>query len=233
MLSFQEYRIYGQDRARYIDDNFSLLRSKIRAQHPAHRASLRALLRHLLLVSSHSDKNKMTVGVLALYFSFPVSRKAQILNDSGPVYVKDLILEDLIQNANTLFDERPLRSPPVPSSDVPESPSTPTLTSLFLSPLLGLPSSQTLKEGAETSTGEKVIPKARGTKDMETMSNSIQAPPEVSAKVTPTSVAEWRLQVPSRLPPQPAIPQSPSESVLSSLSDFPLSSATSLQTRMA
>ena len=46
-------------------------------------------------------------------------------------------------------------------------------------------------------------------------------------------VAEWRAQVPSGLPPQPAIPQHPPESEPSSTPNFPLSSATSLQTRMA
>jgi hypothetical protein len=114
---------------------------------------------------------------------------------------------------------------------------TPSPTPL-LSPLLGLPSSdssQTIMEGVETSTGEKVIPKARDTKAIETLANSIQAPPEVSVPVAPSSVAEWRLQVLSQLPPQPealTITQSPTESVLSSISDFSLSSATSLQTRM-
>ena len=37
----------------YTGDNFSVLRSKIRELHPVHRASLEALLRHLLNVSSH------------------------------------------------------------------------------------------------------------------------------------------------------------------------------------
>lgn len=45
-------------------------------------------------------------------------------------------------------------------------------------------------------------------------------------------VAEWRVQVPSGLPPQPAISQHPIESEPSSTSNFPLSSATSLQTKM-
>ena len=49
----------------YTEDNFSLLRSKIRELHPVHRASLEALLRHLLKVASHSDKNGMTVKTLS------------------------------------------------------------------------------------------------------------------------------------------------------------------------
>ena len=112
-----------------------------------------------------------------------------------------------------------------------ESHLTPSPNS-FINPLLGLrfPSSQTLNEGVETAMGER----ARTVKAVETMSNSILAPPELSAQVAP-SVAQWRLQVPSQLPLQPevpTIPQSPSESALSSIPDFPLSFATSLQTRM-
>ena len=49
----------------YTEVNFSLLRSKIRGLRPVHRASLEALLRHLLTVASHSDKNRMTVKELA------------------------------------------------------------------------------------------------------------------------------------------------------------------------
>ena len=103
-----------------------------------------------------------------------------------------------------------------------ESRLAPSPTSL-LSPLLGLPSSN---EGVETTAQEQVIPEVRGTEAVETLPNNI--PPEV---VSPTSVAEWRLRQ-SRLPPQPeplTIPQSPPESVPSSTSDFPFSSATSLQ----
>ena len=50
---------------KYTKDNFSLLRSKIRELHPVHRESLKALLRHLLKVASHSDKNGMTVEILS------------------------------------------------------------------------------------------------------------------------------------------------------------------------
>jgi len=121
----------------------------------------------------------------------------------------------------------------LPSDAAMESHLTPSLTPL-LSPLLGLPSSQTLTEGVETTSQEQVpvvIPGARGTKAVETLVNS--TPAEV-VSAPPTSVAEWRLRQ-SRLPPHPeplAIPQSPPQSMLSNTSDFPLSSATSLQTAM-
>ncbi|KAH9049277.1 hypothetical protein EDB83DRAFT_1409645 [Lactarius deliciosus] len=45
MLSLQDYRNYIQNRARYTQNGFSLLRSKIRELRPVHRASLQALLR--------------------------------------------------------------------------------------------------------------------------------------------------------------------------------------------
>lgn len=79
----------------------------------------------------------------------------------------------------------------------------------------GLPSSQAPKEGVETTTQDRVIPNA--------------------AQVAPSSVAEWRLQVQSRLPLQPVaptIPQTSTESLVSSISDCHVSSATSLQTTL-
>ena len=55
---------------KYINNNFSLLRSKIRGLHPVHRESLEALLRHLWNVASHSDKNRLTVKDLAFEFCY-------------------------------------------------------------------------------------------------------------------------------------------------------------------
>jgi len=72
---------------------------------------------------------------------------------------------------------------------------------------------------------------AGGTKVVEVSSNN--RPQGVHHMIT--SVAEWRLQVsqPEEHPqPRLAIPQRPPETVLSSTSDFTLSSATSLQTAM-
>jgi hypothetical protein len=197
-------------------------------------------------------------------------------------------MEDLIQNAHTLFDERPSESPPVPSPDVAETMSTHPDGSLFLSPelprsgevqatgstfqhhpgivngipassqssfstfpsdrpvesrltpppidllspLLGLSSSKTLTEGVETAPRDELIPEARGTEAIKTLPKS--TPPDAVPLMAPTSVSEWRLHQ-SQLPPDPealTIPQSPPESVLSSTSEFPLSSATSLQSRL-
>jgi len=116
----------------------------------------------------------------------------------------------------------------VPSDVALESRLTPSPTALP-SPLLGLPSSNTLLEGVETNSQEWVMPEVRGTEAVEPGALVNRPPPEV-VSVPPTSVTEWRL-CQSQLPPQPeavTIPRSPPESVLSSTSDLPLSSVMSL-----
>ena len=165
-------------------------------------------------------------------------------------------MEDLILNAHTLFDERPSPSPqsvmgfttrhrPGPVYGIPMStqssfsslPLDAAMESRFttsptrlLSPLLGLPSSKTLPEGVEMTGQEQVIPEVQDTEAVETLTNS------TPVESVPMSVAAWRLEVrQSQLPPEAmTMPQSPSdsESVLSGTSGFPLSSATSLRTRM-
>ena len=72
--------------AQFAENDFSFLRLKIREQHPIRRASLGALMRHLLLVASHSDKNSMTVKVLAENFEYVVLRGKPVLRDG--VHVK-------------------------------------------------------------------------------------------------------------------------------------------------
>ena len=62
---FMRMHILVSHTDKYAKDNFSLLRSKICELYPVHRASLEALLQHLLLVASHSDKNGMTVETLS------------------------------------------------------------------------------------------------------------------------------------------------------------------------
>ena len=97
MLTLGDYRSYGQNRglnilapfifililmsliARYTENDCAVLRPKIRELPPTHRASLEVLLRHLLLVSSHSDKNAMTVEALANQFCYTVLRGNAVL----------------------------------------------------------------------------------------------------------------------------------------------------------
>ncbi|KAN0140274.1 hypothetical protein V8E53_002170 [Lactarius tabidus] len=279
-LSLQDYRNYKQIRAKYAENDFLLLRTKIRELHLVHRASLGALLRHLLHVASHSDTNTMTVEKLAARFQYAVLSGNEVLQDG--VHIKGLVLEDLIRNVHALFDDQPSTSPPAlspaaetastfpsgsllsaellqPSEvDAMGSPTVcrglvgvaPTFTQSSLSFLhsnvalgtrltpsptalpstrLGLLSSNTPLEGVETSSHGQVIPEVRGTEAVgpEALVNSV---PLEDVSVLPTSVTEWQLRQ-SQLLPQPEaamIPQSPPESVLSSMSDLALSSVVSL-----
>jgi hypothetical protein len=74
--------------AKYAENDFSLLRTKIRELHPIHRASLGALLRHLLRVASHSDTNAMTVEELATRFRYAILRGNEVLQDGVHVKVR-------------------------------------------------------------------------------------------------------------------------------------------------
>ena len=287
--------------ARYTENGCSLLRSKIRALHPAHRASLEALLQHLWRVASHSANNGMTLESLAVAFRGAVLQGQAIVQDGVSakarcnysfyffqlISSKRLVMEDLIQNAHTLFDEGPSLPPPVPSPHVTEITSTYTYGSLLsselphsaevqamnstsghrprpvvgipasnqtsfsslpsdttiesrltpppnalLNPLLGLTFPETLTEGVETTMQERAIPNARGSNAVEPLPSS--TPPNVVSLPETSSVADWRLHQ-SRLPPHSEavmMPQSPPESVLSSISDFTHPIAASSETRM-
>jgi hypothetical protein len=112
-------------KAKYTKRNFSLLRSKIRELPPVHRASLEALLRHLLHVSSHSDKNGMSVKELSTQLCYNVLGGDEVCE--GEINLKvhcidfcnvfqlipseEVFMEDLIQNAHALFDDRPSQWP--------------------------------------------------------------------------------------------------------------------------
>jgi hypothetical protein len=180
-------------------------------------------------------------------------------------------MEDLIRNAQVLFDERPVPSSPIPPPHMEETTSTlsfgpfmsgefspsaeaqtvgsttrdrsglvggtptsslssfspsqldapvegrltPPMESL-LSPLLGLSPSQTLRERLEMMTQERIIRDTNDTPVTET------DPTEVDPVPPTSSVADWWLPQPG--PDQhlgePMVPQSPSESVRSSSTDF-------------
>jgi hypothetical protein len=84
-------------------------------------------------------------------------------------------------------------------------------------------------EGVDTNSHEQVMPEVRGMAVVEPEAFVNSPPPEV-VSVSRTSVTEWRLRQ-SQLHPQPeavTTPQSPTESVISSLSDLALSSVMSL-----
>ncbi|KAI0307495.1 hypothetical protein B0F90DRAFT_1674209 [Multifurca ochricompacta] len=108
---------HSEDMADHAANDFVLLRSKIRRLPPVHRTSLKALVEHLSRVASHADKNKMDPKNLAIVFSPVVFGEDEIpqgdLLSVQPT--KDSVMENLIENAYTLFDERlPPSSPPLP-----------------------------------------------------------------------------------------------------------------------
>ncbi|KAH8986365.1 hypothetical protein EDB92DRAFT_1949279 [Lactarius akahatsu] len=212
MLSLEDCRQYRQNRARYTENGCSVLRSRIRELHSVHKASLEAVLQHLLLVAFHSDKNAMNVKALAAQFCYTVFRGNAVLEGGK------LVMEDLIQNAYSLFDESPPQSSFSTSQS--DSPVEGRLTSL---PELSL--SQTLKEEAKTITQEQVIP---GAQAVETLLNG--SPPEAVSSLPPALAAEWWLPHPGlhQHPEAPTIPPSRPESVLSSASDFSLCAASSI-----
>ncbi|KAH9029694.1 Rho GTPase activation protein [Lactarius pseudohatsudake] len=84
--SLEDCRQYRKNRARYTENDCSVLRSKIQKLHPIHWASLEALLLHLFRVASHSDKNAMNVKTLAAQFCYSVFRGNTILE--GGVHAK-------------------------------------------------------------------------------------------------------------------------------------------------
>ena len=168
-------------------------------------------------------------------------------------------MEDLIQNAHTLFDECPSQPPPVPSFNVAEATSTHTYGSLFLN--TWFPRSSEIQttdstfrrcpgivDGIHTSTqSSSVFPSDGAVVNRLTPPQSALMSPlrELSLSRMPTEGVQTTTQ--ERLPKArgtkgksralphtvtPTIPQSLPESILSSTSGFPLSSATSLQTRM-
>ena len=65
--------------ARNAENDFSLLRSKIRELHPVHRDTLGALLRHLFHVASRSDKAE--IELLTAVFSYAVLRISHFSED--------------------------------------------------------------------------------------------------------------------------------------------------------
>jgi hypothetical protein len=116
-FSLQDRIQHSESKADHSANDFVVMRSKIRRLPSVHRASLKALVEHLSRIVSHADKNKMDAKNLAIVFSPVVFGEDEIpqgdLLNVQPA--KDSVMEDLIENAQTLFDERvPHSSPPLP-----------------------------------------------------------------------------------------------------------------------
>ena len=165
-------------------------------------------------------------------------------------------MEDLIHNARSLFDERPFQPPHVPSFDAAEMTSTDTDGSLFLSPEFPQPSDVQatgstsrhrpgIVDGIHVSTQSSfsTFPSDHGTSAnrFTPLQTSLMSPQRgLSSSKMPTEEMEATTQEAggtegkSQLPPLDALrtSHSPPGSIVSSMSDFTHSSATSLQTAM-
>jgi len=114
---------HSEDKANQTANGFVVLRSKIRRLPGVHRISLKALVEHLSRVASRSDKNKMDAKNLAIVFSPVLFGEDEVpqgdLLSMHPA--KDSVMEDLIENAHILFDERLPSSPPLPPAPAGEA----------------------------------------------------------------------------------------------------------------
>ncbi|KZT22129.1 RhoGAP-domain-containing protein [Neolentinus lepideus HHB14362 ss-1] len=109
-------------------NNFALLRAKMRRLPPIHQAMLKAVLEHLSRVCAFSGKNKMDAKNLAIVFGTVIFGEDEMPKGSDLLSLhnfKDSLMENLILNVSTLFDDRaglqetPLPAAPAGESDVP------------------------------------------------------------------------------------------------------------------
>ncbi|XP_006454596.1 hypothetical protein AGABI2DRAFT_182564 [Agaricus bisporus var. bisporus H97] len=125
------FRFNQQDRIQHSDhlaehqnNNFMLLRSKMRRLPSIHQATFRALVEHLMRVVSCREKNKMDAKNLAIVFGGMIFGDDELPKGGDLLAVqttKDSLFEDLIMNAHALFEEQgyqlphsPPHSPPLP-----------------------------------------------------------------------------------------------------------------------
>ncbi|KAJ3826239.1 hypothetical protein F5880DRAFT_129242 [Lentinula raphanica] len=122
-FSLQDRIQHTQDIADHHSNNFALLRSKMRRLPAVHYATLKALVEHLARVAANSDKNKMDPKNLAIVFGSVIFGEDEIPKTGDLLSVQqwnDSLMEDLINNAHTLFSEdsvqnnntHPLPAPP-------------------------------------------------------------------------------------------------------------------------
>ncbi|KAH9068259.1 hypothetical protein EDB83DRAFT_2314746 [Lactarius deliciosus] len=150
-LSLRDFRQYGQNKAKYTENDFSLLRSVIRELPPVHRETLGELSRHLHLVAVHSDKNGMTAKALGSQFCYAVFRGSTVVEGY------DSLMEDLIQNPHTLFDD-PISPSPPPSTHAGPRFSTISYSSLFANTIFAEPHAIGSEGSASARSSSIIVP---------------------------------------------------------------------------
>ncbi|KAI9433320.1 hypothetical protein H4582DRAFT_1988472 [Lactarius indigo] len=189
-LSLHDYRLYGQNKACYTENDFSLLRSKIHELPAVHRASLGALSHHFSLVASHMERNGMGPQDLASALALHIFGKGEVMMQ-GNVDIRKLatvsIMEILIKNAQTLFHEYSLPPTPPSSTRAEETSSVVSYGSLFLSP-------EFPQHCEVQATGPILRPRPRPISHIHTSSQSTSSispsnsPVDLSGRFTPTLV---------------------------------------------
>ncbi|KAI0963113.1 hypothetical protein AcW1_000286 [Taiwanofungus camphoratus] len=130
------FRFPLQDRVQHSEDmdeqtrnNFVLLRAKLRRLPPIHQAMLKAVVDHLARVAAQSEKNKMDVKNLAIVFCAVIFGEDDVPKGGDLLSVqswKDTLMEDLITNAQVLFQASVNESPPLPPAPLGEAPAVVT-----------------------------------------------------------------------------------------------------------
>lgn len=96
------------DRDSYLDNKFSVIRSRLRRLPPIHQTTLRAIIEHLARVADHAEENKMDARNLALVFN-SVLFGPEKTPENGEALIqmqthRDSVLEDMITHCDLIFD---------------------------------------------------------------------------------------------------------------------------------
>ncbi|KAF8656378.1 hypothetical protein AX16_002565 [Volvariella volvacea WC 439] len=132
------FRFTQQDRVQHTNEyvehranNFAVLRSKIKRLPPVHQATLKAIVEHLSRVVAFSERNKMDAKNIAIVFGGVIFGEEELPKAADLLTVqttKDTVMEDLIYNTQTIFNDREVSpqqsSPPLPPTPLGE-PATP------------------------------------------------------------------------------------------------------------
>ncbi|KAF9015462.1 hypothetical protein BDQ17DRAFT_1341106 [Cyathus striatus] len=116
---------HSENLGEHSANNFLLLRSKMRRLPAVHQATLKAAVEHLWRVAAHSERNKMDPKNLAIVFGGVIFGEDEMPKGGEALLSvqshKDSLMEDLIINAQVLFDDNTgQHSPPLPPTPVGE-----------------------------------------------------------------------------------------------------------------
>jgi len=175
-----------------------VLRSKIRRLPGVHKATLKALVEHLSRVASHANKNKMDAKNLAIVFSPVVFGEDEIpqgdLLSVQPT--KDSLMENIIDNAHTLFDDCLLPSSP----PLPPAPAGEPVPVISYGSKVALPPLPQSGEALGVDFTPQLPPRPAGSIHPSTRSNPPMSPsrlsadPSASAQSIPPAVLPLRIK---------------------------------------